>query len=292
MSTYNGEKYLEEQLESILLQTDVDFSILIRDDGSTDGTKCILQHYVQDHPDKITVITGDNIGCAQSFLSLIQMASDGFDYYAFADQDDVWKQEKLKRAVDVIRSSSQGERPVLYAGACTLVDKDLNIIEKRRKRAGKPIRPSFGHALVQVIGAGCTMVFNKELFQLLHGKMPRDAVMHDSWLYLVASAFGTVLVDSEPFIYYRQHESNTVGVPANLPVRIVRAWKHLPCFSKVKDQIRNLTELYELPPECAMLAERICKGGFANKIKILFDTRIHRSNKVNTFLYKLIMLTW
>jgi len=100
MSTYNGEKYLEEQINRILAKTDVDFRLLVRDDNSSDGTVAILRRY-ENHP-RFQWYGGENLGCAKSFMDLLYSAPDA-DFYAFSDQDDIWYPNKISSAIYLLR---------------------------------------------------------------------------------------------------------------------------------------------------------------------------------------------
>ena len=103
MSTYNGEKYLHEQINSILGQQGVEIHLLIRDDGSSDGTVEICKEYAKKY-NQITFYQGENLGVGKSFLDLLKHAPDA-DYYSFADQDDVWLEDKIIRAVTMIKKA-------------------------------------------------------------------------------------------------------------------------------------------------------------------------------------------
>lgn len=126
MSTYNGEKYLKEQIDSILSQVDVDVRLVIRDDGSTDNTVGVIKEYSQRNSN-VEFTVGKNIGYANSFLTLIQMAGDS-DYYAFSDQDDIWKKNKLSTAVDKIN----GIPYVVYASNLEMVSENGEFIAMKR----------------------------------------------------------------------------------------------------------------------------------------------------------------
>ena len=126
MSTYNGEKYVSEQIESILAQQHVDITLAIRDDGSNDTTLHILNDYAAKHPN-ISVTAGDNIGYAASFWTLLMQADTSYDYYAFADQDDLWDANKIAAAIFAIKKT---DNPLtLYTSALRVVDENLTIYQ-------------------------------------------------------------------------------------------------------------------------------------------------------------------
>ena len=205
LSTYNGEKYLKEQIDSLIGQNDVTVRIFIRDDGSTDNTLDILEQYRERIDMKI--IKGEKIGFAQSFWSLIKEC-DEEEYYAFCDQDDVWDSHKLIAAVSMI-SSLEKDEPILYTGNVIKVDANLNILEKKGFHANGVL--SFANSLKKTILPGCTFVFNKKLCQQLK-KFNGDMIAHDWTTYSIAAATGTVIYDDIPYIRYRIHGNNTIGI--------------------------------------------------------------------------------
>ena len=150
MSTYNGEKYIREQINSILAQTGVEVNLLVRDDGSKDKTLEILKGYKE-----IKIIEAKNVGATNSFLELLSLAGE-YEFYAFADQDDVWDENKLKVAISKLENY---DCPAIYSGNTRLVDKDLNEIKCETL---SPIT-TLGAAIVKNYATGCTIVFNKEL---------------------------------------------------------------------------------------------------------------------------------
>ncbi len=211
MSTYNGEKYIREQLDSILNQTIANqVQIYIRDDGSGDSTISIIEEYIAAGAD-IILDKAENIGVIASFFELITTAPEA-DYYSFADQDDVWLEKKLEVAVEKLSCQEQRcgkDMPILYCGDTNLVDGELNLI----KRESKNPRPSFGNALVENICTGCTAVINRALLEKIRDNIPDTSkiIMHDWWLYLIAEAYGMTIYDNEPHMYYRQHGNNEWG---------------------------------------------------------------------------------
>lgn len=204
MSTYNGEKYLREQIESILGQQGVEVCLLVRDDGSSDTTLTILDEYKQSG--RLDYYCGSNLGPARSFMHLLQNAPTS-DYYAFSDQDDIWMNDKLFTAI----SSMEGHEsePALYFSQTQLVDAQLNHIPS------VIISPklTFGESLIYKFIGGCTMVMNHRLREAVGNFMPEIMPMHDIWIYSIALGIGAyVHFDTTPHILYRQHSNNTVGL--------------------------------------------------------------------------------
>ena len=202
MSVFNGHQYIDEQIKSLLGQTDVDLRILVRDDGSTDGTQNILDKWKSEID--LDWYSGNNLGPARSFLDLVKNAPVA-DYYAFCDQDDWWMPEKLAVAVKALSSL---EGPALYCSNFQLADALLNPIPTVFHDPVISL-PSF---LVSNFVTGCTEVMNKKFTDILKGCDPDFLMMHDSWTAKACLAIGgNVIFDVEPHILYRQHGSNVIG---------------------------------------------------------------------------------
>lgn len=216
LSTYNGERFLREQLDSIYAQEGIDLHILVRDDGSKDSTLDILNEYKKNRG-KATIIEGENIGAALSFYELMFEARKkycDYDYYAFSDQDDCWFPQKLLKSVNALQNNNSKYQ--LYYGKVIATDASLRPINSAR------LSPSFslGTNIVSSRALGCTMVFNRTLLdkacvistylKLINNN---DYIpYHDGWISLVAySLDGHVVVGSEPLMYYRQHGHNVIG---------------------------------------------------------------------------------
>ena len=211
MSTYNGEKYLHEQIDSILSQDGVDVVLYIRDDGSSDRTAEIIKNYCNKYHN-INFTQGENLGVGNSFMQLVYDVGKGYDYYAFADQDDIWLAEKIRMAVVKMKAS---EIPFLYCSNQTLVDKKGKEIGIRHS---KVIDTSYLQILSNNEVTGCTMVWNKALQCLISEEKRRPSKellrkrIHDVWIAMAASVAGEIYYDESSFILYRQHENNVVGV--------------------------------------------------------------------------------
>lgn len=213
LATYNGEKYLSEQLDSLLGQSFNNFKILIRDDGSVDGTKAIIDSYCEKYPDKISVIEGEKTGSAcRNFFKLVDAVND--DYIMFCDQDDVWlpkKIEKTFKKMSEVESEAPG-LPVLVHSDLKVVDKELNVLSDSffEFQAISPERDKLNNLLVQNNVTGCTVMINREMLKLAK-EAPKTCVMHDWWLALLACCFGRSAYIKEPLMLYRQHGNNQVG---------------------------------------------------------------------------------
>ena len=204
LSTYNGEKFLEEQLQSLVDQEGVDVDILVRDDGSTDSTHDILNAWQQEG--KLQWYTGENLGPSGSFFNLLKCAP-RVDFYAFSDQDDYWMPNKLASAVKSL-AGYQSHTPQLYFCNKELVNQDLTPIGNN---ASHNLLITKGNAFLESPASGCTMVFNSSLRDIVVKYLPAKWILHDRWLFLSAVFFGVVVYDKKTFIKYRQHGGNVVG---------------------------------------------------------------------------------
>jgi glycosyltransferase involved in cell wall biosynthesis len=212
LSTYNGERYLRQQLESVWSQGYPDVALSVRDDGSSDGTLALLDGLLSGRP-HAKLVMGAHLGAAQSFMSLLRSVSTASSYAAFCDQDDVWAPDKLAVAVGALEDLDEPGRPALYCSAVTLVREDLTEVKVHRRCTRGP---SFDNALVENIATGCTIVVNRPAIDLLARCRPEHLLMHDAWCYLVVAGCGEVVYDRIPHVLYRLHQANTVGVGTTL----------------------------------------------------------------------------
>lgn len=211
MSTYNGEKYINQQLDSVLEQ-DVtgqgQLQILVRDDGSTDATRQILDRYQAEG--KLQWYGGENLGPEKSFWHLMGSAPQG-DFYAFCDQDDYWFKDKLSRAVALLEKEEK-DKPLLYCGTFTATDRDLHPIHIRPSALNK--YTDYAHSLIYSTAPGCTFVFNHcaRLAAMAYDMQKNPVMIHDWLLHrIVTINGGKMLYDAQSHIYYRQHGNNTIG---------------------------------------------------------------------------------
>jgi len=213
ISTYNGEKYLKEQLDSIFNQSYKNFRVILRDDCSTDSTLKIALNY-----DIEILSSNKNLGAKKSFEELLHYALNhhNSNYFMFCDQDDVWDKDKVQKSMDMIiyleNLRLNDNNPILVHSDLRVVDEKLNLIDSSFFQYSN-INPnicSFNRLLMQNTVTGCTMIFNRKLADI---SLPiaDNAIMHDWWIALVASQFGMIYTIKEATISYRQHSSNEVG---------------------------------------------------------------------------------
>ena len=291
LSSYNGEQYIKEQLDSILKQDNVKVELLIRDDGSTDRTVEILREYEKKW-NNIQVIYGENIGVIESFFTLIENASMEKEYIAFSDQDDRWLPEKLIRAVRKMKV----EQPMVYCSAKQLVDAQLNPLPSGISY--KTVRTTLGNALVENMCTGCTCVINREMLQLLQGRKPKFTIMHDFWIYLVGTCFGTVIYDKESYILYRQHGNNTLGSASSLLGHYKRRVKNFrKNRGKLTKQAKEFLRIYAemMTEQNKKLVEDFVgtKQKISLRKKLLKERRLFRQRVSDNWIMKVfLMLGW
>lgn len=210
MSTYNGEKYLKEQLDSIFAQKNVDVKLVVRDDASSDRTVDILKEYQKIHENMIIINDRKNLGACCSFLYLIRTYTQG-KYFALADQDDIWDEDKLVTAVKVIETveKKKSNIPLLYYSNLRVVNEKNEF--GRMSHTIPHVSKNRYAALIENLATGCTVVYNQDLANFAKRAQPEQYSMHDVWLYRVAKIFGEAIYDFEPHINYRQHAENVVG---------------------------------------------------------------------------------
>lgn len=255
MSTYNGEIYLAEQIESLLAQEYKDFTIYIRDDGSSDGSIRIIDEYCIQSRRVVRVESADNIGCAASFLSLLQFVD--ADIYLFCDQDDIWLPNKIQRVVDFY-SVTEMTIPTLYHCDLAVVDQDLKLIHRsflqhQKMSARESMKKN--NLFIQNFVVGCTSAINASLAKIIlmdieehHFKM---IAMHDWWFAITARLFGNIYYDNVQTILYRQHTNNVLGAKSSSIFRFLtlglngEGLKRVYSFrKKVTDQSKLILQIY------------------------------------------------
>ena len=209
LSSYNGKLYIEEQIESILSQEGVNVTLFVRDDNSSDETLSILDKLKSKYSNMI-VISGKNLGAARSFMELLYQVPDTSEYYALADQDDIWEPNKLVSAIEMLEVKHNA---LLYSSNQKIVDSD-NRYKQDRYSFIPPL--DVFNIIDKNYLSGCTMVLKKELLIRIKENKPSDAIivnrMHDTWIAAVAACFGEIVYDDNAYIHYRQHENNVVGI--------------------------------------------------------------------------------
>ena len=215
LASCNGECFLGKQLDSLLGQTDQNFTVWVHDDGSTDGTLSVLQSYADRYPEKIRILESPASGGAkENFLYLLRQVR--ADWYFFCDQDDIWLPDKVARSRAAMQKMENryGSVPLAVFGDMQIADeKGMMLYPSYLQYMNRdPRRLSIRQLLVQNKAAGCTMMVNRALAErALQFRNEDNIVMHDWWLMLAASAFGHIGFIRQPLLLYRQHGANQIG---------------------------------------------------------------------------------
>lgn len=291
LSTYNGARFLPEQLESFERQTDDAWRIVWRDDGSTDDTRSIMAAFtarIGDHRCRETASSGTHLGAAQSFLSLLPEAADA-DAVAFADQDDVWLPDKLARARDALKAA--GNQAMLYCARQYLVDEHL---QGHNLSILPGDKPGFPASLTQNIVHGNTMVMNRAAADLVARIPGPPGTVHDWWSYIVITACGgLVVIDPKPVVLYRQHRANLIGSPPSTLARAVAALRRGPGIFMTMMR-RHVTQLAahteyltdQARADIARIGDGL-RGGVAPRSRALRCPGLKRQTELENMLFRL-----
>jgi len=225
MATYNGSRFIQQQLDSIIHQRYTNWSLWISDDGSNDGTRDLITEFARQVPgNKISMVKGPGLGATRNFMALLNNPKIVADFVSLADQDDFWLPDHISRAV--ANAPRDTLHPFLFCGPTIYVDENSNQIGR-----SAPIiqEPSFANALVQSIAGGNTMVLNKAAHDLFRKTSSTvDIDLHDWWIYqIVSGAGGAVVFDEVATVHYRQHSKNEIGSNSSLSAKAVRQWSML-----------------------------------------------------------------
>lgn len=294
LSTYNGARFIRELLESLLRQDYPQFTVLARDDGSTDNTCRILREYAGTFR-LLSIQYGKNLGVVASFFELLKAVPDDAQFIAFCDQDDVWEKEKLSRAVEVLNTKIN--KPVMYCGRLKIVNEALELIRLSRL----PQRPpALGNALVQNIAIGCTVVINRQALDLLRARLPNPAAirMHDWWIYQVAAAMGEVVYDQEAYVLYRQHAENVVGSAAGMRLWALRVRRFIKKSNRllIRLQVQEFARVFrdKLPQDKRRLLDGFLRAISAKhgllRIKFALSADVYRQTWAEDMVLKALII--
>lgn len=292
LSTYNGERYLQEQIASVHAQEGVKVCLIVRDDGSTDSTVDMLNRFQNEHQLKL-IPGGVNLGPAASFLKLLESAPNECQFFAFCDQDDVWQKNKLARATSALAPFGD-QVPAMYCSRLEIVDSHLRLLGLSRV----PRRVGFGNAMVENVAIGCTIVLNQRARSLIVSNLPAKCHMHDWWIYLVISCFGKVIYDPTPAIRYRQHNENTVGTSVSLGAEFLKR------FSRFKNRSGGVFRSTQQAGEfLKSFGERIQadkteliksfirgKNSFFTRLGLTMSSKIWRQRRVDGLVLRILIL--
>lgn len=286
MSTYNGEKYIKEQIDSILNQENVDVKIYIRDDGSTDSTVKIIE---QISDQRIILMSEDNVGYTNSFNLLLRKSPEA-EYYAFSDQDDVWLKNKLYTAIKKMNENNTD----LYCSNVYVTNEKLEITKEFSHR----VENYFNHEskILNSGAQGCTMVFTYKLKEKILSYSPAENWPYDYWMTTVALYTGKVWYDNKPYMYYRQHSNNVTGGDNGFYNRIRKQLDSLkrslsgPWSKLAYDLISGYYKEIEDEDRETLNALVLYKKDFKQKIRLLIDGEFKKNNKIKNLFLKVLVL--
>jgi len=290
LSTYNGEKYLEEQLESILNQKgEFLLKILARDDGSKDGTLEILKKYSKKMNMKI--IRGKNIGVNKSLKELFMNCDTDCDYFSISDQDDVWLDNKIQTAIESL--SKNKNRLKMFASRSLVTDINMNVIGKTQDPGDKL---SYYNAMVQNVCPGHTQVFNKDVILKLRKNYSENIFVIDWWIYLLVSSMGEITFDKRCFVKHRQHGLNSAGYELNFWKKLKKRIKFLNKYKKspVSEQLKSFFKIYrnEMKTEYRIETEKFLNNqrNIFYRIKYILFAKVFRYGKFENLIFKLLYI--
>ena len=222
LSTYNGEKYVGAQIHSILTQSYKNLVLVVRDDGSSDKTVKIVKEYMENY-NNIKLVEGKNLGFIKSFFELLKLEQ--ADYYAFADQDDVWLPDKIAFAVKSL-DKLDNSKPNMAFSNSDYYDVDMKLIKEGEK--GKTF--SFTNSLYECVTQGMTMVINQKTKDTVLDYMPERVFFHDWWVYMICSGMGNVAYDDVTTVKYRRDGKNATAEGENFIKLLI--WRIKNLFGK------------------------------------------------------------
>lgn len=298
LSTYNGENYIKEQLDSILSQklTNIEMQVFIRDDGSKDKTNSLLHEYCIKN-NNVHLIEGDNIGYVGSFLSLARVlkdSADKYEYYAFSDQDDFWDNDKLQIAIDMIKGNDKC-KPILYTAVSRIVDEHLEFVRNSKYPKRKV---DFYNTAIQTCTAGHTYVFNRELLNKMSSSLDYNKIYgHDSYFTNLAAIYGKIIIDPKPHASYRQHNNNQLGTSSNNFLLWAKSRLQRIKKGDSKKYAKQIYHIYSIHGKDLSIKEVSEMKQFFNMQKFLFTriiyaskSRLYRQGKLENLAFKILYI--
>lgn len=287
LASYNGEKYIAEQIESILDQTYKDWFLYIKDDCSTDNTVNIINAYEKRYRDKIKVVVSDKpTGSAKdNFFSILQYSKS--DYIMTCDQDDVWIPEKIEITYNKMKEAENSYKdiPILVHTDLKVADENLNIISDSLLKMQNldSSRDKLNNLLVQNIVTGCTVMVNRKLLDYIM-TIPKNAIMHDWWMALIAASLGKIKFIEKPTVLYRQHNHNDVGAK-----NVNSANYILKRLSNINDIKKSISDTYLQSEEILnSMGSLIDKNNYLIVNQYSLMTKFNKLKKIQILLkYKL-----
>ncbi|MBA5938424.1 glycosyltransferase [Leuconostoc citreum] len=287
MSTYNGEKFLTEQIDSILNQSYQNIHLFIRDDGSRDNTIRVL--YLYKNNPKVTIIKGnDNLGYKNSFLKLLTLVAkcqENYQYFAFADQDDVWLSEKIEKSI--LKLSNSNHKYCVYFGGLIFVDENLNEI---KVKSYSNIITTLGAELVRHSVSGATMVFTRSLAMLVldYEGIEKIPGGHDAFIFRLNAALdGEFISDRENYIKFRRHLNNTSNASKNLITKITKELGDSDGseIATARYLYRKYNKKLTLDRQSDLLQIINYRKSISSKLKVILNKNFRRENKIMDLVF-------
>ena len=277
LSTYNGEKYVAEQIHSILTQTYKNLVLVVRDDGSSDKTKKIVKEFA-DKYDNIRLVEGKNMGFIKSFFELLKYEQ--ADYYAYADQDDIWLPEKISLAVKSL-DQLPASMPNMAFSNSDYYNVDMELIKEGEKNKTY----SFTNSLYECVSQGMTMVINQTAKDLILDFVPEKVFFHDWWTYMICSGIGNVAYDNVTTVKYRRDGKNATAEGEGFFK--VLSWRLKNLFGKdgmkdIRTQQREFKRLFysKVGPDNQAILDRFVQEKYSVKgviRKVTYSKPLRRS---------------
>ena len=291
LATYQGEKYIKEQLDSILNSTFTDFIVSVYDDGSKDRTLEIVEGYVKKYPNRIQLFCNkSNQGHFNNFMQGV--IANPHPYIMFCDQDDIWNSDKIKDTYEcMIRAEKQHkeETPIAVFTDATVVDENLNVLNESFHKAGNLDTKllDLPHMLMENKIMGCTMMMNRALIEKVVS-LPKQARFHDWWLALIAAAYGKIIYLPKATMKYRQHGNNVVGnvsFAQYIRNRVQNLSKQRKAIKETIQQAEDFYSMYEnsLPDNAKHMVQQFAAmktAGFIKRRQIVLKNKFFKTGLV------------
>lgn len=291
MSSYNGAKYIKRQIESIYRQKGVGINCFIRDDGSSDDTLTVLSE-LQKKYENLSFVCGENVGWERSFFLALKLAPLA-DYYAFADQDDVWFDTKIINGINQIEKYAEDEVAMFHCNKISVTE-DFSPLPYQIKRLNSPLNRK--NAVIQEYAQGCSIIFNNMAKKLITKKEPKEKIAHDFWAGLICFLFGHVVYDENPYFYHISYGHNASGEG-----HLIKSWKkrfsmffksekvyYLPSLDLLSDAYIDLLTSNDIKfLQCTV----DYKKNVISKIKLLCSSQFIRASVLGTLSLKCAILS-
>lgn len=294
LASYNGAGYIRTQIDSILAQEGVRPDLYVWDDGSTDGTREILREYERENANVHVTYGEKNLGYPECFYALTDREDIDADDYFFADQDDRWYPDKMRRGMEALAAAAPG-KPAAYYAAYDLCDGELNRI-RTVAPAAAPIR--LRNTLYEVCGLEFTMAVNREAFRLLKAYRPRRSRARGTWMSMLYAALGEIVTDPRPCAAYRRHEASVTNRGTSR--RSLWKWRagkfKKQELAEYRSMLREFEEIAgpQLSAEDARTLRRFtAEGWFPNAFrKVFYPRRLRGRGTDEAALRLLFLLGW